>query len=254
MFDTPYLPFVLAITFLGCMTISFMAMLFVKIKKRESIKNRQLLQELLNEKENTMRSIAMELHDNINQVLHMLRLDMRILEEHTSDQYKPLATGIGERLDRLLFDTQNISHYLNPQYVQNIGFIPALQEAATWLNMTLRIHCTFDIEGERKSLPHQVELMAFRIAQETIQNVLKYAQADHLSIILTFKPKEFQMRLIDNGKGIERDALHKGSGIENLYQRANIVGGQLTIYSVPNGGTSVLLNVPNIVYVSEAQR
>ena len=176
---------------------------------------------------------------------------MRILEEHTLDQHKPLATGIGERMDRLLFDTQNISQYLNPQYVQNIGFIPALQEAATWLNATGRIRCTFDIEGERRMLPHQAGLMAFRIAQEAIRNVLKYSEADHLSIILTFRSREFQMRLTDNGKGIEKDAVNKGSGIENLYQRANIIGGTLTIYSVPDGGTIILLDVPKMQYISQ---
>lgn len=233
------------------MTISFMAMLFVKIKKRESIKNKKHLQELLDEKENTMHSIAMELHDNINQILHMVRLDMRILEGYTLEQHKSLATSIGDRLDRLLFDTQNISHYLNPKYVRNIGFIPALKEAAAWLNATGRIRCSFDIEGGRRLLPDQVGLMAFRIAQEAIRNVLKYAEADHLSIVLRFGPEDFQMRLTDNGKGIEKDAIHRGSGIENLYQRANIIGGKLSIYSVTNGGTTVLLEVPNVPYIND---
>lgn len=250
MFETPFLPFVIAISFMGGAFIFFMAMLFVKIKKRQNIRNKKQLQELLDEKENTMHSIAMELHDNVNQVLHMIRMDMHVIEENVTPSYRSLAENIGDRLDGLLFDTQNISHYLNPQYVKHIGFIPALQEATNWLNSTGCIRCRLNIEGERKILPHQTGLMAFRIAQEAMRNVLQYAQATNLSIILTFKDRDFQMRLVDNGKGMTEEDMNKGSGMDNIRKRANIIGGVLTIHSIPGTGTTVLLDVPNFAQAS----
>jgi len=247
MFETPFLPFVFASTFLVSAASFFMALLLIKIKKRQNIRNKKQLQELLEEKENTMQSIAMELHDNVNQVLYMIRMDMHVVEENVTPGYKTMAKAVGERLDQLLFDTQNISHYLNPLYVKKTGFIPALQGTVTWLNATGRIRCRLNIEGERKALPDQVELMAFRIAQEAIRNVLAYAEADSLSIVLTFSNGDFKMRLIDNGKGIKAENVNKGSGMDNLHQRANIIGGSLTIHSVTNVGTTVLLDVPGII-------
>ena len=248
MSESIFLSFVILITSFSGIAILFMAFLLIRLKRRQRLRNKKQLQQLLHEKENAMHIIAMELHDNVNQVLYMLRTDLHVVEENVPAACRSLVRAMEERLDQLLFDTQNISHYLNPQYIKNIGFIAALKGAVTWLNATGRIRCSLNIEGERKALPDRVGLMTFRIAQEAIRNVLKYAEADWLSIRLTFRGRDFRMQLKDNGKGIAAKDLHKGSGIANLRQRARIIGGMLTINSFGvAAGTTVLLEIPNVI-------
>lgn len=247
MFEKPTFALIIAFTMFTAFVTFFITVLLIKMKKRQNIKNKLHLQALLDERENTMRSIAMELHDNIHQMQQMQGMDLFMLEEYVNPKASEIMGRLKSRMERLMFDTQNISHYLNPKYVRNIGFIPALQEVGTWLNATNRIRCEINIEGERQNLPDQASLMAFRIAQEAIQNVLKYAQADRVSIRLSFGQQDFELRITDNGKGIEDMETYKaGSGIENLHQRASIINGKLNLFSVPGNGTTVLLTLPSV--------
>ena len=247
MFDKPTFPLIIAFTLFSALVTFFISLLLIKMKKRQNLKNKKYLQAVLNERENTMHSISMELHDNIHQVQHMQSMDLYMLEEYVSPEASEIMERLKFRMERLLFDTQNMSHYLNPQYLGKIGFIPALQEVGTWLNATKRIRCDINIEGKRQPLPDQAGLMTFRIAQEAIQNTLKYAQADHVSIQLTFGQQDFEMRIIDSGKGIEdMEAYKSGSGIQNLHHRASIINATLSFYSVPGKGTTVLLVIPGV--------
>lgn len=250
MFEKPTFALIIAFTMFTAFMTFFISVLLITMKKRQNIKNRMHLQALLDERENAMRSIAMELHDNIHQMQQMQGIDLFMLEEYVDPKASEIMGRLKSRMERLLFDTQNISHYLNPQYVSNIGFIPALQEVGTWLNATNRIRCEINIEGERQNLPDVSGLMAFRIAQEAIQNVLKYAQADRVSIQLSFGHHDFEMRIIDNGKGIDDLETYKtGTGIENLHHRASIINGNLNLYSVPGKGTTVLLTLSKVFNV-----
>ena len=247
MFEHPFVPLVVGATLLSVILIFFMACSLILLKKRQNRKSKEYLQSLLDEKEHTMHSISMELHDNVNQILNMTRMDIHMLEVTALPVDLPQVKQIGRNLDMLLIDTQNISHSLNPKYVQDIGFIPALQEKAEWLNKTNRIRCIVEVDGKRKILPDQTGLMVFRIAQEAIQNVLKYANAESLVFKLHFGETDFELRITDDGKGIDRSsvAYKKGAGIENLHQRAKIVNGHLEIFSEPGSGTSIVLNIPN---------
>jgi two-component system, NarL family, sensor kinase len=246
MSERPFIAFIVAATLLSAIFIFFMACSLLLIKKQQHLKAKLYLQSLLNERENVMHAIAMELHDNVNQVLNIIIMDMLVLREKSAPENLPLIDHVNCMLDTLLIDTQYISHSLNPKYVNDIGFIPALQEKVAWLNITQRLKCTLSIEGERKKLPEQTELMILRIAQEAIQNALKYARAKSLTFHLSFNENHFEMRIADDGKGIEDVAwMHKkGSGIDNMYQRASIMKGELDVVSVPGSGTTIILRIP----------
>ncbi len=247
MHDAPLLPLIAIAMLLTTIIIFFMTFSLLMLVKRQSRKSKQLMQALLDEKENTMRSISMEIHDNINQMLNVAAIQIHLIEERAHPDILPLIRQAGKIIDTLSFDTQNISHTLNPDYVKSIGLVTSLMEITDWLNTSGRIRCTIAVDGERKALPEQTSLMVFRIAQETVNNIVKYAAADTVSIHLQFGKHDFHMRIADNGKGIDlnADAYKKGLGMSNLQQRAKIVNGILDINSTPGSGTSVVLTIPH---------
>lgn len=241
------IPFIIAMSLMTVIFIFGLVVFLITFQKKQNRKNKQYLKALIEEKENTMMSISMEIHDNINQMLSVVRMNMHMLEETAIPANVPMVQHISHVLDVLIFDSQNIAHSLNPQYVKNNGFITSLQEEAKWLNTTNRIKCHVDIEGERKDMPDQTGLMVFRIAQEALHNVLKYAEADSVGVSLHFGPTDFEMRVTDSGKGINlgSETYKKGIGMDSIKQRAKIVNGQVEILSVPGSGTTVILNIPN---------
>lgn len=254
MFNKPYIPLVVAATILSTIFIFFMVFSLILLKKRQNRKNKLYLQSLLQERENAMLSVSMELHDNVNQMLQMARADMRILEDGVIPEYKSLAEQVGNTLNQLMFDTQNISYSLNPNHVRNIGFVAALQEKVAWLNGTKRIKCDIEIDGPRKVLPDHIGLMLLRIAQEAIQNVLKHAEAQHIFFRLKFGEKCFEFRAIDDGKGMVLSSLNhkKGIGIENMKQRAGIINGDMEVFSLPGFGASIVLKIPDPPYIESS--
>ncbi|MBN9482170.1 MAG: hypothetical protein J0H46_02380 [Bacteroidetes bacterium] len=254
MFEHAYMPLIIAATLLTVIVVFFMACTLILLKKRQNLKSRQHLEALLEDREHTMYKLSMEIHDNVNQMLNMASMHMHVIEDGVYPDTRPVVQQVSTILNTLIFDTQNISHTLNPRYLKSRGFINSLQEEAKWLNATNRIRCEVNIEGERKALSEQTGLMVFRIAQEAIQNIIKYAQADRVGIHLKFGDKNFEMRIIDNGKGIDTDAatFKEGVGMDSLRQRASIIKGSLGIYSVPGSGTSVVLTIPDAFVMQPA--
>lgn len=253
MHDAPILPLIAIAVSLTTIIIFFMTFSLLMLVKRQNRKSKQLMQALLEEKENTMRSISMEIHDNVNQMLNVAAIQLHLIEERVHPDTLPLIREVGRIVDTLSFDTQNISHVLNPDYVRDIGLITSLMEIANWLNASDRIRCDIAVDGERKAIPEQTGLMVFRIAQETLNNIIKYAHADTVNIHLYFGKRDFRMSIADNGKGIDLNAesYKKGSGMSNLRQRAKIVAGSINISSSPGSGTTVLLSIPNAFNIED---
>lgn len=248
MFDHSYYPIIIAFTLFCAFFTFFLSMLLIKIKKRQSEKRKMYLTALLKERERTMDAIAMELHDNVHQILQMLSVEFDIIKSEKVLGQPQIANAFRQAesfLKRLLYDTQKISHYLNPRYVQQVGLKAALTELEVWLNNTDRLKCTLYIKGRDTSLPDQSALMIFRVAQEAIQNVLKYASANVLIITLDYQPEHVRLIISDNGCGIAAQAgVSQGSGMENLRHRAALVNGVLDIVSEPDAGTTLHLLVP----------
>ncbi|WP_344827166.1 sensor histidine kinase [Rurimicrobium arvi] len=226
-----------------------MAFTLVLLNKRQNRKSQQYLLSLNEEQENLMRTLSMEIHDNVNQVLGAINWNFLALLDglQLSQEKQILAEKIKAMTDTLFQDTENIGHALNPDYVARKSFIPSIRDEADWLNATGRLQCDLEINGQRQEMPDQTSLMAFRIAQESLNNAIKYSEAKKVTIQLNFGEQNFDMCITDNGKGIDISTIDfkKGTGMNNMQRRAKIVGGHISITSIPGKGTAVTLVIPN---------
>lgn len=245
--DKHMIPIMITATLLTVIFIFFMIVFLITFKNRQNRKSREYLQALVDEKERTMYTISLELHDNISQMLNVARMNIHWLEDIALNENVPLVQKVGEILDSVIIDTHNIGHMLNTEYLKKKGLISSLKETVIWLNTAKKIKCELTIEGQTKKFRPQTEVMIFRIAQEAIQNTIKYAQAGKMEIRLAYNTGDFEMSVADNGNGFDYHSpvFKEGVGMISMRQRTRIIEGKLSIVSAPGKGTIVSVAIPH---------
>jgi two-component system, NarL family, sensor histidine kinase UhpB len=180
--------------------------------------------------EEVRRRIARELHDEVGQVLTAVMLGLQDPEAR-------------ESVRRSLDDVRRIAGELRPQTLDELGLQSALRSLCTTLGAapSLRVERRLEL-GDAKLTP-EVELAVYRVAQESLTNVMRHADAT--AVLLSLQRVDGALRLVvrDDGRGIDgkRDA---GAGLAGMQERALHIGGRLTVHPAPGGGTEVVLDVP----------
>jgi two-component system, NarL family, sensor histidine kinase UhpB len=180
--------------------------------------------------EEVRRRIARELHDEVGQVLTAVMLGLEDPEAR-------------ESVRRSLDDVRRIAGELRPQTLDELGLQSALRSLCTTLGAAPRLRVERRLElGDAKLTP-EVELAVYRVAQESLTNVMRHADAT--AVLLSLQRVDGALRLVvrDDGRSIdgERDA---GAGLAGMQERALHIGGRLTVHGAPGGGTEVVLDVP----------
>jgi signal transduction histidine kinase len=120
------------------------------------------------------------------------------------------------------------------------GLGPALHEL---LDKSLN-NCDLRIPSETRRLDNDLEINVYRIAQELVNNIVKHAEADHVSAELLMKDRHLTFTMRDNGRGFDPSFNKEGVGLTNIYTRTELIGGEVMIRSKPGEGTFVQLKVP----------
>jgi two-component system sensor histidine kinase UhpB len=180
--------------------------------------------------EEERKRIARELHDEVGQVLTgvMLQLD------------DPDAR---EAVRHSLEDVRRIARELRPETLDDLGLLSALRALSnTAAHNGLRVERQLDI-GELKLRP-EVELAVYRVAQESLTNVMRHADASEVLVALQQVDGALRLVVRDDGRGLPAGDGQGGAGIAGMSERALHVGGRLTVGSSPGGGTEVRLDIP----------
>jgi signal transduction histidine kinase len=189
--------------------------------------------------------LAREIHDTLAQgyagilmqlqAAHLLQHQPEQLQVHL-DRARSLARdGVTDARRSVWLLQQD-----NGAYQDVAGFLVNLVER---LRIDHPIQPTVTIQGEPQPVNPDVGLHLFRIAQESITNVLRHAQANKLDICLTYHPERLQMIIQDDGCGFEHETLTNGFGIKGMRQRAELIGAELQIHSQRDRGTCVELSI-----------
>ena len=162
------------------------------------------------------------------------------------------VTEIQDLVDRTLAGVRRFSRDLRPAVLDDLGLLPALEwligELQTDQMHPIRTH--FEIVGQPRRLPADVELSLFRIAQEALRNAYKHSNATAITLTASFAENETLLDVTDNGQGFEmgstKAGLHHGFhlGLLGMQERVQLIGGSLDIRSAPNQGTTVNVSVP----------
>lgn len=216
----------------------------------QEIYQRELLQAQLEIQNQTLQQIAQELHDNIGQLLTVVIMRLNGLEEEVTDPDPQLSVQQTRDMVRtIITDVRALTKTLDYDTVRRFGLLPSLELELERIQRMGRIRTQLHTEGEPYSLGEQTETVLLRMAQESINNSLKHAQALSLTVSAHYQPDDFRLTIEDDGRGFRVDEAttrtidQAGSGLRNLYRRAELLGGSCSITSQLGSGTRVEINL-----------
>jgi signal transduction histidine kinase len=195
---------------------------------------RDALRRAVETQELERRRLARELHDGIGQDLTSLLLALRTVD----------APGLRDLVVTALHDVRRLAVELRPKALDDFGLVPALDRLATTFceqtGMTIELEARF---GDHR-LPPDAETALYRIVQEALTNTVKHAQAQHVSIFLTWREGRAAAVIEDDGRGFEPQGGTEGLGLLGMRERLALLGGSLAIESSPGSGTTLVAEVP----------
>jgi len=202
---------------------------------------RDLAVRLLNAQESERARIARELHDDISQQLALLAIDLEILNSTRTDALVGDAVDRAQNVARSVHD---LSHRLHPAKLRLIGLVASLGGLPNDPGLG-GMSTSFTHDSVPPTLPPDLTLCLFRIAQEALQNTVKYSAAQNVSIHLAGTATGLVLTVMDDGVGFEVErAWGKGLGLVSMAERVEAIGGSLAIQSQPGAGTRLEVTVP----------
>ena len=218
-------------------------------RSREEL--RALSRHLQTVREEEKARIAREVHDELGSTLTALKMDLDIMAERWRDApeiIRQKRAAMDKLVDAAVATTRRIVTDLRPSILDDLGLSAALR----WQAAEFGKHSDARVHVDAADTDHQpgrdVALALFRIFQETLTNVARHAKATEVWVKLTATTDAFVLQIRDNGVGLSADDLSKPAshGLRGIRERAQQVGGDVTVSSQPGAGTTVVISVPRI--------
>ncbi|MBE9466582.1 tetratricopeptide repeat protein [Dyadobacter subterraneus] len=210
---------------------------------------RQLLatNSILKGQEEERTRVARDLHDGLGGLLSGIKLTLNsvkgnvILPESSALSF----TRALSQLDGAISEMRRVAHSMMPETLVRFGLVDALNDFCDGINESKQLHVNIQTFGFSERLDSQIEIVLYRIVQELLNNVIKYAEATEAQVQLSKIGQSVSVTVEDNGKGFDTSILqnNKGAGLQNVQARVDYLNGKLDIQSKPGEGTSVLVEI-----------
>lgn len=203
---------------------------------------------LIAAQEEERRRVARELHDDFNQRLAVLSIELEELGEKLQKQ-----PSLHRTIQRLQTQSQEIaaeihrlSYKLHPSKLDHLGLVAAVRSLCSELTESKKLKVEFHQSGFPAVLEKDVTLCVFRIAQEGLRNCVRHSGADSARVVLTRTRNAVRLVVSDNGCGFntKSELMEKGLGFISMKERLHLLGGEMNVYSRPLRGTRVEVSVP----------
>lgn len=203
-----------------------------------------LLQSQIEIQEQTFKYISGELHDNVNQVLSLVRINLNTLPTTESEKIEKMDDLLGKAIT----DLRQLSHSLDADAIRNSGWTDPVMIIFRNLESTGKFKITTRITDQPPTIESEKGIILYRILQEAINNIVKHAEATEITFETRNENNSLTIELSDNGKGFDPEQITHGLGLRNLVSRAKMIDANLSIKSKRGSGTSVIIsfNKPEI--------
>lgn len=197
--------------------------------------------------------ISRDLHDGIGQSLTALKIQLELLEQQAAraaSDLEPRIASARALAGACLTEVRQLSHVLRPQMLDELGLLPTLR----WLVRTVRertgLVVSFDSGGFEDRMDPDVETLIYRIAQESLTNIVKHAKAADATVRLSRREDRLLLRVEDSGAGFDAEGVlsareeDRGFGVRAMRDRVHFFNGRFSIRSAPGKGTVVEAELP----------
>jgi signal transduction histidine kinase len=213
---------------------------------------RLLLAETVTAQERERARIAHNMHDGANQLIFGALLEVKAAQQRLVQGNNTLVGSALRRVGAVLKEVdgeiKRVIFHLRPPTLDALGLPAALSRYAERYQVFANLPCAIQVIGEPRRLDPETEIGIYRVAQEALQNASVHAHASTTTITLTYTPEAFQLSVCDDGVGFEPEEViglrEGGLGVLGMHERAQHLGGALTVSSKPGRGTRVMLDLP----------
>jgi signal transduction histidine kinase len=217
---------------------------------------RRLAAQVISAQDEERARVARELHDSTAQMLAAIMLQLGVAaRENTSPVLDERIATLREMASEALEEVRSLSHTIHPRVLDDLGLAAALE----WLARQTREQESLDVEvfaDDGPAIPKLPASVLYRIAQESLRNVVRHAQARRVELWLRRAPGTATLEVVDDGRGFDvRQAEERrpGMGLFSMRERVGLVNGTLSLVSASGRGTRVVATVPLTESESERQ-
>ena len=223
-----------------------------KNKYQQEINRQQneLFNAIVTTQDQERKRIAQDIHDSLGSVLSAAKLKLSSLDESkkllTPDQLEKYQTSL-DLLDEASTELRNISHNIMPATLSKLGLEAALQNLIDKIAAHSKMQINFTAHGFEGRLEEATEMSIYRIILELLNNIVKHADAEKVSIQIIKYPAYINLMIEDNGKGFDYSKAfeeNKGIGLGNILSRVEYMNGSMEIDSATGKGTTVVIEIP----------
>ena len=246
---------------LGAVLVIFiiaMLLLYKQRQKRQEMEMQRLkdeheketLRTQLEIQENTMKTISQELHDNIGQMLSVVKLSLSVLPIDKEHPAHSPSKNAQEVLNKAIFDLSNLTKSLHTDRISQVGLAESIKFELDLIRNAGLFKTDFCQEGPEINLPGEKSIFLFRIFQEILHNIMKHSRADTVSVRLSYLNDNFTLDVSDNGVGFDVEEKKNspsgrtGVGLKSIFNRAGMIGASLDVKSKSAEGTHFKIKLP----------
>ena len=260
-FQEVYVVIVIGIT-LALLLIGFIVLVLFLYQRRQhkqekelaTLKDqfdRELLQSQLEIKEATFKNIAQELHDNIGQMLSVVKFSLAGIRLAQEDPNFETIQESKQMLNKAIFDLSDLTKSMHTDRITQIGLVEAIKFEMEALGRMKLFETSFSLSEGHYHFDTQKEIFLFRIFQEIMNNTIKHSKASKVNVaIICSEAGKFSFVVKDNGQGfnVQEKQLSgsrvAGVGLKSMVNRARLIGAAISFESQPGSGTSVKVELP----------
>jgi signal transduction histidine kinase/ligand-binding sensor domain-containing protein len=226
----------------------FIFIVFIIIRLRiNQIKREQVivLNAEFSAQEKERKRLAQDLHDDLGTRMSALKLFIGSLSSHliSSEEGKSIKSNAEKLLDESIKDLRALLNNLSPDTVSNFGYYKAIEDLAIRINNMNALQVEIIKTGKEFRFEKEKELTIYRITQELINNSIKHASCNKITINITFNKSELSIFYEDDGKGFNLSEKSQGFGLQNISNRVGLIKGKISWDSFPGRGTRVIIDL-----------
>jgi len=221
-----------------------------KVTETHAAEFRALAARLLTVAEEERRMVSRELHDNLVQQLASLAFDVGglVAEIPSRNRARNRLQALQARVVKVSEEARHLAYEMHPSMVDDLGLVISLTALCDEFAKEQNIIVEFKDESLPRPIPQEVASGLYRIAQESLQNIVKHAHAKHVTAQLVTEGEELRLSIEDDGVGFDPAAVKGkgGLGLVSMEERARLLGAKLSIESKLGHGTRVAVVVPDL--------
>lgn len=213
--------------------------------EKEKEYSKQLLQSQLEIQELTFDTISKEIHDNVGQILSLAKVQLNIIDQSEALD-RGLLSEAKESVSKAMTDLRDIAKSLNSERIQFSNLTEIARYELDRISRSGLMITSICVEGKEQNMPDQKKLIIFRIIQEALHNILKHSKAKNIDLNFFYDKERLKIEIKDNGEGFDTNLISKkdGLGLQNIINRASLIGAEAYIKSMIKEGTVITIISP----------